>query len=189
MRIHCECIQTFANEALRDLSSDCCYCCCSGTKPCPILCDPTDCSTLGFPVLHYRVCSNSCPLSQWCHPTISTSAIIWLPFFFPWVLSLQLTVLSLKTSQVQSIHAPPSSFPTLLPCLSPLLTSSPTIHLHATCLSLHVTFKEKTSYHSLRNSWLLCVSAPCGFLISIQQIVWVPTVCQALTLRMQQGTQ
>ena len=28
----------------------------------------------GFPVLHYlRVCSNSCPLSQWCHPTISSS--------------------------------------------------------------------------------------------------------------------
>ena len=25
-----------------------------------------------------RVCSNSCPLSQWCHPTISSSAV---PFF------------------------------------------------------------------------------------------------------------
>ena len=28
----------------------------------------------GFLVLHYlRVCSNSCPLNQWCHPTISSS--------------------------------------------------------------------------------------------------------------------
>ena len=27
----------------------------------------------GFPVLSSRVCSNSCPLSQWCHSTISSS--------------------------------------------------------------------------------------------------------------------
>ena len=30
------------------------------------------CSTPGFPVHH----SNSCPLSQWCHPTISPSVIL-----------------------------------------------------------------------------------------------------------------
>ena len=29
------------------------FCCCSGPQSCPILCDPMDCSTLGFPVLHY----------------------------------------------------------------------------------------------------------------------------------------
>ena len=29
------------------------YCCCSVTKLCPILCDPMDCSTPGFPVRHY----------------------------------------------------------------------------------------------------------------------------------------
>ena len=41
--------------------------------------DPIDCSVPGFPVLHYLpVCSNSCPLSQWCHPTISSSVV---PFF------------------------------------------------------------------------------------------------------------
>ena len=35
------------------------------------LCNPMDCSTSGFPVLHYLpVCSNSCPLSWWCHPII-----------------------------------------------------------------------------------------------------------------------
>ena len=28
-------------------------CSCSVTKSCPTLCDPMDCSTLGFPVLHY----------------------------------------------------------------------------------------------------------------------------------------
>ena len=34
-----------------------------------------DCSMPGFPVLHFLPeYSNSCPLSQWCHPTISSSA-------------------------------------------------------------------------------------------------------------------
>ena len=30
-----------------------CCCCCSGTRSCPILCDPMDCSMPGLPVLHY----------------------------------------------------------------------------------------------------------------------------------------
>ena len=36
--------------------------------------DPMDCSTPGLPVLHYLlgVSSNSCILSQWYHPTISS---------------------------------------------------------------------------------------------------------------------
>ena len=29
------------------------YCCCSVAKSCPTLCNPMDCSTTGFPVLHY----------------------------------------------------------------------------------------------------------------------------------------
>ena len=32
---------------------------------------------LPCPSLSPRVCSNSCPLSQWCHPTI-TSSVAWL---------------------------------------------------------------------------------------------------------------
>ena len=49
--------------------------CCSVTKSCLTLCMPMDCSTPGFPVLHYltEFFSNSCPLSQWCHPTILSS--------------------------------------------------------------------------------------------------------------------
>ena len=74
---------------------------------CLTLCDLMDCSPSGFPVLHsvqfscsvvssslqpHRLqhtrlpcpsptpgaCSNSCPLSQWCRPTISSSIV---PFF------------------------------------------------------------------------------------------------------------
>ena len=52
-------------------------CCCSVAKPCPTLCGPKDCSTPRLPCLslYPRVCSNSWPLSQWCHPTISSSVI------------------------------------------------------------------------------------------------------------------
>ena len=49
-------------------------CCCSVAMFCLTLCDPVDRSTPGFPVLHYLTCSDSCLLSQWCHPTISSSA-------------------------------------------------------------------------------------------------------------------
>ena len=49
---------------------------------CPTLRDRMDYSMPDFPVLHYLltwVCSTSCPLSWWCHPTISSSAA---PFSF-----------------------------------------------------------------------------------------------------------
>ena len=44
---------------------------------CLTLCDPTGYSTPGFPVHHQtlRACSNSCPSSQRCHSTISSSVI------------------------------------------------------------------------------------------------------------------
>ena len=54
--------------------------CCSVVKLCPTLCDPMDCSTPGSPVLHYVlawICLNSCPLSQWCYLTISSSVTPW----------------------------------------------------------------------------------------------------------------
>ena len=38
--------------------------CCSVSQSCPSLCNPTDCSTLDFPVWA-QSCSNSCPLSHW----------------------------------------------------------------------------------------------------------------------------
>ena len=51
---------------------DCC--CCSVSKLYPTLCDPMIFSTPGFSVLNYLwACPNSWPLSQWCHPAISTS--------------------------------------------------------------------------------------------------------------------
>ena len=50
------------------------HCCCLVAQLCPTLCDPMDCSTPGFSVHHeLPTCSNSCPSSRWCHPTISSS--------------------------------------------------------------------------------------------------------------------
>ena len=50
-------------------------------KSCVALCDPRDCSTSGFPVLHHLLefCSNSRPLGRWGHPTLSSSVT---PFSF-----------------------------------------------------------------------------------------------------------
>ena len=53
-------------------------CCFSFAQLCTILCDPMDYSTPVFPVLPW-VRSKSCPLSRWCHPTISCSVT---PFSF-----------------------------------------------------------------------------------------------------------
>ena len=51
-------------------------CCCSVTQLCLTFWDPIDCRMSGFSVPHYlSVCSNSCLLSRWCHPTISFSVI------------------------------------------------------------------------------------------------------------------
>ena len=49
------------------------HCCCVVTQSCLTLFSPMDCSTLGFPVLHYspRACSNSCP----SHPPSSPSPL------------------------------------------------------------------------------------------------------------------
>ena len=48
-------------------------CCCSVIKLCPTL-PPHGLQhpRLPCPSLSPRVCSNSCPLGQWCHPTISS---------------------------------------------------------------------------------------------------------------------
>ena len=46
----------------------------SVNQSCPTLCDPMNCSTPGIFVHHQlTVYPNSCPLSRWCYPTISSS--------------------------------------------------------------------------------------------------------------------
>ena len=49
--------------------------CCSVTKSCLTLWDPMEHAKTPCPSSSPWVCSNSCPLSQWCHPTISSSVV------------------------------------------------------------------------------------------------------------------
>ena len=49
------------------------HCCCSASQSYPTLCDKY--IRLPCPSPSPRVCSNSWSLSQWCHPTISSSVV------------------------------------------------------------------------------------------------------------------
>ena len=73
------------------------HCCYSVNKSCPTLCDPMDCSTPGFPVLHHRlgfaqthvhwvsdIIQPSRPLFSPCPPAFNIS---WHQGLFQWVAS------------------------------------------------------------------------------------------------------
>ena len=84
-------------------------------------CNPTDCSMPGFPV-HHQIpeLAETCPLSWWCHPTISSSVI---PFSscsqsFPASRSFQMS--ELFASGGQSIGVSASVFPMNIQDWSPL---------------------------------------------------------------------
>ena len=48
----------------------------SVAQSCLTLCDPTNCSMPGLPIHHQLPeFTQTCPSSQWCHPTISSSVI------------------------------------------------------------------------------------------------------------------
>ena len=47
--------------------------CCSIIQSFPTLCNSVDYSTPGFPSPEF--CSDSCPLSWWCHPTMLSSVV------------------------------------------------------------------------------------------------------------------
>ena len=53
-------------------------CCCSVTQSCPTLCDPMDCSTPGFPVIHYLLKSAQ-TLVHWVGGTIQLSCPLLCP--------------------------------------------------------------------------------------------------------------
>ena len=89
--------------------------CCSVTQLCPTICDPMDCNPPGFSVHNNlpEFCSNSCPLSQWCHPIISSSAVPFssYPQSFPASGSFQMS--QLFASGGQSIRVSASTIPTI----------------------------------------------------------------------------
>ena len=62
------------------------FCCYSVTKPCPTLCDPMDCSTPGFPVLHHLLESvhiHVPRVSETVYHLILCHPLLFLPSIFP----------------------------------------------------------------------------------------------------------
>ena len=72
------------------------FCCCSLTQSCPTLCDPMDCSTPGFPVLH---CLLELAQTQvhWVGDAIQPSRLLSPPFPPAFHLSLHQDVLHFHT--------------------------------------------------------------------------------------------
>ena len=79
--------------------------CCSVAQSCPTLCDPMDYTATGSP----RACSNSCPLSQWRHPTISSSVVPFSSCFQSFRASGSFLMSQFFTSGSQSIGASASA--------------------------------------------------------------------------------
>ena len=82
----------------------------SVTQSCPTLCDPMDCSTSGFPVHHQLPeFAQTHPLSQWCHPTISSSVVLFSSCLQSFPESVSFPTSQLFTSGGQSIEASDSA--------------------------------------------------------------------------------
>ena len=84
-------------------------------QSCPTLRDPKDSSTPGFPVHHQllELCSNSRPLSQQCHPTISSSVILFSsgPHSYPASGSFQMSQVFASGGQSTGVSASASVLP------------------------------------------------------------------------------
>ena len=85
---------------------------------------------LPCPPLSPRVCSNSCPLSWWCHPTISSSvAPFSCPQSFPASGSCLISQLFASSGQSTGASASASVLPMNIHCWFPLgLTSLISLH-------------------------------------------------------------
>ena len=87
----------------------------SVAQSCLTLCDPMDCSTARLPCLSPTpgAYSNSCPLSWWCHPTISSSVVPFssCPQSFPASGSFQVSQLFTQGGQSIEVSASTSVLP------------------------------------------------------------------------------
>ena len=88
-----------------------CYCWRSVARLCLTRCDSTDCRNARFPCLppSPRVCSDSRPSSQWCHPAISSSVVPFSPCLQSYPASGSFSMGQLIPSGGQSIGASASA--------------------------------------------------------------------------------
>ena len=89
---------TFQDHKIWETSQ---FCCCSVAKSCDSLWPHgLQHTRLLCPSLSLRVCTNSCPLSQWCHPNISFSVTC----FFCWLLWPLLTKHNFSSKEQASFY-------------------------------------------------------------------------------------
>ena len=100
-------LPTVRGKSSNDVANVVALLCWSVAKSCPTLCDPMDCSTPVLPCLSLspRVFSNSCPFSQWCYLTISSSATFFSFYLQSFPASGYFPVSQLFASGGQSIGA------------------------------------------------------------------------------------
>ena len=87
--------------------------CCSVAKSCPTICDPVECSTPGFPVLHYLLefaQTHVHWVSDAIQPFILCFPLLLLPSIFPiiWVFSNE-SVLCIRWPKYWSFSISPSN--------------------------------------------------------------------------------
>ena len=126
-----------------------------------------------------RICSNSCPLSQWCHPIISSSFVPFIscPQFFPKSGSFPMSQLFISSGQSNGASASASVLPvniqswfpfridwfdlledqgTLKSLLQHHSSKASNFHIH-TWLSIHDYWKNHTfDYAGLCLCFLIC---------------------------------
>ena len=146
------------------ISKLCCYC--SFTQSCLTLCDPMDCSTPGYsPLLSPRVCSNSCPLSLRCHPTIASSVALFssYPHPFPEAGSFPMSLLFASDGQSVGPSTSASDLPMNIQGWFPLeltgLISLPSKGLlrvfSSTTVQKHQFFIMKVKWDNLCFAWYI----------------------------------
>ena len=148
--------------------------CCSVVQSCLTLCDLMDCSMSCFPVLHLRgACSDSCPLSQWCHPTISSSVVPFSSCLYSFPASGSYLMSQLFASDGQSIGASASAsvlpmniqswFPLGLTGVISLQSKGLSRVYSSTAVQKHQFFHARTSFVfslHLEELWLFYVWVP-----------------------------
>ena len=122
-------------------------------------------SRLLSPSLSPGVCSNSCPLSQWCHPTISSFVAPFFSCFQSFPASGSFSVSRLFVSGGQSIEASASDlqvkiqgwFPSGLTGLISLLSKGLSRVFSNTTVQKHQFFGTQPSLWSISHvrTWLL----------------------------------
>ena len=136
---------------------------------CLTLCNPMGCSTTRPPCPSPApgACSNSCPLSQWCHPTISSSVILFFSCLLSFPASGSLLMRQFFTPGGQSIGVSASTsilpmniqdwFPLGLTGLISLLSKGLSRVFSNTILQKHQFFSAQFSLwpNSHTHTWLL----------------------------------